>query len=84
LSRDGLKPEGFKAKGLTRADLKNAERVVSIGADVLSVTKGSAVPVEAWNDIPAASVDYAAARDALRAKIMDLLQREARAIRHPL
>ncbi len=84
LSRDGLKPLGFKAKGFTRADLKNAARVVSIGADVLTVTKGSAVPVEAWNEIPAASVDYAAARDALKAKIVDLLQREARATRPPL
>lgn len=76
LSRDGLNPAGFKAKGLSRADLKNAKRVVSIGVDVLAATKGSAVPVEAWNDIPAASVDYAAARDALKAKIVDLLKRE--------
>ncbi len=83
LSRDGLEPVGFKAKGLSRADLQNAARVVSIGADVLTVTKGSAVPVEAWNDIPAASADYAAARDALKAKIVDLLQREARATRPP-
>lgn len=78
LSKDGLNPVGFKAKGLTRADLQSAARVVSIGVDVLPVTKGSAVPVEAWNDIPAASVDYPAARDALKAKVLDLLQREAR------
>lgn len=83
LSKDGLNPVGFRAKGLTRADLKNAARVVSIGVDVLTVTRNSAVPVEAWNDIPAASLDYAAARDALKAKIVDLLQREARATRSP-
>ncbi len=83
LSKDGLAPVGFKPTGLSKADLKNAARVVSIGADVLSVTKGSAVPVEAWKDIPAASVDYLAARDALKAKIVDLLQREARATRPP-
>ena len=84
LSKDGLNPAGFQAKGLSWGDLKSAARVVSIGVDVLPVTKGSAVPVEAWNDIPAASLDYAAARDALKAKIVDLLQREARAARPPL
>jgi hypothetical protein len=61
LAKDGLNPLGFKARGLTPGDLKNAARVVSIGVDVQAITKGSALPVEAWNDIPAASGDYPAA-----------------------
>lgn len=83
LSKDGLAPVGFKPTGLSKADLKNAARVVSIGADVLPLTKDGAVPVEAWNHIPAASVDYAAARDALKAKIVDLLKRETGTTRPP-
>ena len=39
------------------------------GVDPASVTKGSNVPIESWDDIPAASENYAASRDALRAAL---------------
>jgi len=73
LDQDGLAPKGFTPAAFSKADLPGAERVIAIGAAVEGVTRGSAVPVESWNDIPAASENYAASRDALRARIETLL-----------
>lgn len=75
LAADGLAPEGFVPKALSRADLSTAKQMVTIGVDASSVTKGSSVPVETWNDIPPASENYAASRDAMRARIEELLSK---------
>lgn len=73
LAGDGLAPDGFVPKALSRADLATASRVVTIGVDAVSLTKGVPVPVETWNDIPPASENYAASRDAMRARMEQLL-----------
>ena len=59
---------------VTTTDLSQAARVVVIGAD-LPTTEDTSDKVERWDDVPAASVDYAAARDSLKAHIEELLQR---------
>lgn len=73
LAEDGLAPTGFVPKALSKADLETATQIITIGVDATSLTKGSAVPVEMWNDIPPASENYAASRDAMRARIEQLL-----------
>ena len=77
LGKDGLAPKDFTPKAFSKADLPGAERVIAIGADVASLTRGSGVPVESWDDIPAASENYAASRDALRARIEKMLATRA-------
>jgi arsenate reductase (thioredoxin) len=74
LAKDGFAVASFKPTKLDQEDLKGALRVISIGADATSVTGGSRVRVDAWNDIPAASENYAASRDAIRARIEALLK----------
>ena len=73
LAKDGLPVRGFTPTRLAKSDLSDALRVISIGVDVTSVTQGSAVRVDGWNDIPSASENYAASRDALRVRIESLL-----------
>jgi len=73
LRADGLELGGFRPARLSEADLAGALRVVAIGVDTSTVTGRGRVPVEAWNDIPPATQDYAAARAALRARIARLI-----------
>jgi protein-tyrosine-phosphatase len=73
LRADGLALGGFRPAPLAKSDLAGALRVVAIGVDTGPVTSGGAVPVERWDDIPPASVDYEAARNALRGRIDELL-----------
>lgn len=73
LRSDGFDVGGFTPAALSKSDLRDAERVVSIGIDVSKVTGGSSVKVDGWTDIPAASLNYAASRDALVKRIDRLL-----------
>jgi protein-tyrosine-phosphatase len=83
LAEDGLAPGGFVPKAFSKADLAGASRVIAIGVDPASVTKGSKVPIESWDDIPAASENYAASRDALRQRIELLLARTGSSSKRP-
>lgn len=78
LRADGLSVAGFTPAALTKADLEGAARVVAIGVDVRSVLDRAAVPLESWPDIPPATRDYAAARDAMVARIAASLAEEGR------
>ncbi len=73
LRTDGFNVGGFTPAALSELDLRGAERVISIGIDATSVTKGSRVKVDEWTDIPAASENYAASRDAIVMRINRLL-----------
>ncbi|MBX7183752.1 MAG: hypothetical protein K1Y01_01275 [Vicinamibacteria bacterium] len=73
LAEDGLRPEGFVPKALSQADLTTATTIVTIGVDVAALPKGASAAVDTWNDIPPASENYGASRDAIRARIERLL-----------
>ena len=73
LRRDGIEVAGFKPQPLTVEDVSTASRVVAIGVDLASFGNGSKVPIDAWNDVPPASVDYAASKDALLRHVVLLL-----------
>jgi arsenate reductase (thioredoxin) len=73
LHDDGFTVENFTPVRLSTADLSGAERVISIGIDVTSVTKRSGVKVDEWNKIPPASENYATSRDAIVKRIDTLL-----------
>jgi len=70
LAEDGFDVSGFAPKRLEGMDVAGAAHVVAIGVDspVLSGAR-----LSRWDDIPPASVDYAASRDAMRARMGALL-----------
>jgi len=78
LRRDGFDVAGFEARAFTTADLAGATRVVAIGIERSALGARADLPIETWEGIPPASEQYAAARDALRARIESLLSTLAR------
>ena len=77
LAADGFDVRDFEAEALAPADVDGAARVVLIGVAPPAWMKGSGAPVESWNDIPPASDDYVASRDAMRERIASLLKGRA-------
>jgi arsenate reductase (thioredoxin) len=65
LRNDGIELETFKPQPVSAVEINAAARVIAIGVDVWSLPDGKRSSIEQWNDVPAASVDYAAARASL-------------------
>jgi arsenate reductase len=74
LRRDGLDVEERKPRRLTDRDLAEARLVVSMGC-ALPAELGPVPRVERWDDLPLASEDLVAARDAVRRQVEDLVGR---------
>jgi protein-tyrosine-phosphatase len=74
LRQDGFAVAGFKPKRLEKADLAAAVRVVAIGVES-PLFRETTVPVEEWNEVPAASTEYERSRDAIRGRVEALLQK---------
>jgi hypothetical protein len=54
-------------------DVAHASRVIAIGVPPAAASPGGAVAVETWSDVPAASVNYSAARASLAQHVDALL-----------
>jgi len=72
----GLLAEGIDVRGqlprrVTADDIRSASRVVSFGCDLGALAPG--VPVERWDDVPAVSENYRAARDVIVSRLPMLL-----------
>lgn len=78
LRTDGVDVASFTPAAVSATDVAGSERVVAISTALPSSIDAPAAKVEHWDDIPAASTDYAAARDSLRAHIEQLLDRMSR------
>jgi protein-tyrosine-phosphatase len=81
LGREGVDVQNFKPERVSDADLNNALRVITIGVDPSAFASATPVPVERWDDVPAASTDYGAARESLQRhveQLLDQLQAERR------
>ena len=65
LQADGIDVAGHLPRRVTAEDLTSAYRVISLGCDVDSFVP-SDVRVDRWDDVPPASRDLAASRDAIR------------------
>jgi arsenate reductase (thioredoxin) len=51
LEKDGFRVRSFKPRPVSRADLRGASRVISVGCDLSKVdTRGTAI--ETWDDVP--------------------------------
>ena len=76
LAADGFAVAAFKPQALTTRDVARASRIVSIGArsPLLADARG----VLRWDDVPPASTDYTASRDAMLARMGALLDQLAK------
>jgi ketosteroid isomerase-like protein len=70
LAEDGFDVARFTPKRLERADVVNAVLVIAIGIDSPLLAEAK---VFRWSDIPPASTDYTASRDAMRERMGPLL-----------
>jgi protein-tyrosine-phosphatase len=77
LLAEGIDVRGQRPRRVTDDDLRAAARVVSFGCDLGAVAPG--IPVERWDDVPAVSENYRAARDMIVARLPALLERVPRA-----
>ena len=73
MGRDGFDVSHFVPTLATAEDLSNARRVVAIGVDLSAVAPAAVQKTSRWDDVPAASVNYAAARTAIEEHIESLL-----------
>ena len=62
LERDGFNVSHFVPTLVTAEDLTTARRVVAIGVDLSAAAPAAASLASRWDDVPPASVNYAAAR----------------------
>jgi protein-tyrosine-phosphatase len=73
LRKDRIEVSDFKPQKLTNKDVADAARVIAIGVDLTGFETTSSVRIVPWDDVPPASVDYAASRAALLRHINALL-----------
>ena len=74
LAAEGLDVSGWKPAAVSDQDIRQAVRVVSMGTDLPATRSFSKGTLIEWNDIPAISQDYAAARKAIITRVEALVQ----------
>ena len=72
LREEGIDVAGHRPRLVGRRDLVAAHRVISLGCDLGDLAP-SGVRVERWDDVPPASRDLAAAREAIRRHVEALV-----------
>lgn len=76
LHQDGLTADQRTPRSVTARDLEEARLVISMGCDLADLPDtSSAVDIERWDDLPLASKDLPASRDAIRHEVQDLVTR---------
>jgi arsenate reductase (thioredoxin) len=78
LLSDGLDVRRYRPRRVTPEELAAAWRVVSFGCDVREIASSN-LAVEQWDDVPLVSEGFAAARDAIVARVRKLLDGYERA-----
>ena len=75
-----LKKNGYaipiaKPRQVTAADLAAADLIISIGCDLKNLpAQPAANALRRWDDVPAPSEDFARADDAIKKRVMDLVE----------
>lgn len=72
LQAEGIAVRAQRPRHVTADDVRHASRVVSFGCDLGALAPG--VPVERWDDVPAVSENYRAARDVIVSRLPALLE----------
>lgn len=73
LAAEGLDVGGRQPRAATREALAGAVCIVSFGCDLAGVAPAG-MPVERWDEVPAVSEGYAAAREAIVARVGRLVE----------
>jgi YVTN family beta-propeller protein len=73
LRTDGFDVSDFHPAAISAADVAAADRIVLINTELASTIADLSKPLEKWNDVPPASIDYGGARDALKKHVHALL-----------
>jgi protein-tyrosine-phosphatase len=69
---DGIDLGNYRPREITRRELETAWRIVSFGCDLQHLAPPGK-PVLRWDNVPPVSEDFAAARDAIVARVSGLL-----------
>ena len=78
LLRDGIDVRGRIPQQVTREALAYAWRVISFGCDLVGMAPPG-LPIERWDDVPAAAEDFRAAREAIVTRLQWVLAEWERA-----
>jgi arsenate reductase (thioredoxin) len=78
LAAQGYDVSTFRPQRLTDDDITASARVIAISTALPAEAASTAAQSEQWNDVPAASTDFARSRDSIRAHVAELLDRLAR------
>jgi arsenate reductase (thioredoxin) len=76
LLAEGIDVQSLRPRPVTPEDVASASRIVTFGCDVAPL--GPRVPVDCWDDVPAVSDGYEAAREAIDARVARLVDQLAR------
>jgi protein-tyrosine-phosphatase len=74
LKKDGFELSGFKPKRFEESEITDAMMVVAIGIDEKSLINRKDLKIVNWSDIPPASTNYDASRNAIREHIKVLFE----------
>jgi arsenate reductase (thioredoxin) len=77
LTAEGYDVSTFRPQRLTDDDISAAARVIAISTALPADAASAAAKSEHWNDVPAASTDFARSRESIRAHVTELLDRLA-------
>lgn len=72
LEREGFAVRAFKPRGVERADVLAASKIVSIDCDLTPIDLDGAT-VERWDDVPKVSDDLPGSVAAIRARVDELI-----------
>jgi arsenate reductase len=73
LTKEGFDIKDFVPARFTATEVESAARIIVIGVDPAALSPDAKVSIDSWNDVPAASVDYNAARASLKQHVDALL-----------
>ena len=78
LTAEGFDVSTFRPQRLTKDDIVASDHVIGISTTLPAETAATAAKTAQWNDVPAASTDYARSRASIRAHVEELLEQLAR------
>jgi protein-tyrosine-phosphatase len=73
LGDDGVHARVRPPRHVTAEDLEQARMVISMGCDLADLPAPTTRPVQQWDDLPLASKELVASRDAIRTRVQQLV-----------
>lgn len=73
LKGDGFDVSAFHPAAVSTSDISTSRRIFTISTALPASIGGPEVTPEKWDDVPPASVNYAASRDSLKAHVKQLI-----------